>query len=145
MYTDVQAEPLARAKIEAQGFGTFLPYYQHGTWRAGRLYMREKPLFPRYLFVHVPHDAVWSSLVDTDGVHHVLLAGDAPARIPEQELAEAMLAHADGRHNVIAPRRDLRGRFRKRRRRRRRPRHGKVATGKPCGISPPGSPQHATG
>ena len=40
-----------------------------------------------------------------------------------------MLAHAEGRYNVLSPRRDAAGRFRKHRKRRRRPRHGKILAG----------------
>jgi hypothetical protein len=140
VYTDAQAEPDVRAEIEKLGFGAFLPWYKLGTWRGDRLIVRNKTLFPRYVFFHLADGADWSSVAHADGVNRVLVAAGAPARVSSTDIADLMLAHASGAYNAIAPYRGRSGQFRKRHRRRRRPRHGKVALGKPCGISPPGSP-----
>jgi transcription antitermination factor NusG len=132
-YTDVAAEPVARREIEAQGFGVFLPHYRVGTWRGDRLHVRHKPLFPRYVFVHVPDDVAWPTIAAADGVNRVLMAEGEPARVPSTAIAEVMLAHASGLYNAIAPRP---GDARRRRRRRRRPRPGKVAKGTGAVLSP---------
>jgi len=130
VYTDVAAEQVARRGIEQRGFGAFLPYYRVADWCGGQPWeVREKPLFPRYVFVNLAEDPSWVAINDAHGVQGVLMSGDAPARIPHDDMAELMIGYACGRHNTISVR-DLAGRYRERKRkRRRRPRHGRTATG----------------
>jgi len=117
-----------------ESYGAFLPFYKVGTWRGSKLQIREKPLLTRYVLVNLPENAAWGSINEADGVNRVLLAGDAPARVPASDMANLMLAHAEGRYNVLSPRRDAAGRFRKHRKRRRRPRHGKILAGRGAGT-----------
>jgi transcription antitermination factor NusG len=128
VYTDVASEQVARRGIEQRGFGCFLPHYRIADWCAGQPWeVRERPLFPRYVFAFLRNDPSWVTINDAHGVQGVLMSGDAPARIPSDDMAELMLAYACGTHNTISVR-DAVGRFRKRKRRR-RPRHGRIASG----------------
>jgi hypothetical protein len=129
VYTNVQAEPIARREIEALGYGTFLPWYSVGSWKGNRLHVRYKPLVSRYVFVHLPDNATWSEVAHTQGTNRLLLANGAPARVEATQIANLMLAHCTGLYDAVEPRRNSSGRFCKQRRRRRRPRHGKVVTG----------------
>jgi len=130
VFTQPQAEHVARAQIEAAGVGTFCPAFTVGSWRGDRLQLRERALLPRYLFAHVADDGDWPAIHNCNGVDHVLTVNDAPARVADADVARLMLSHAMHDHDVIAPR-DPGGRFRRRKRRRRRPRHGRIATGSP--------------
>jgi hypothetical protein len=129
VYTNVQAEPVARREIEALGYGTFLPWYSTGTWQGDRLRVRYKPLVSRYVFVNLPDDANWSEVAHARGANRLLLANGAPARVDPNEIANLMLAHATGAYDAVEPRRNASGRFCKQRRRRRRPRRSKVRNG----------------
>jgi hypothetical protein len=133
VYTDAQAEPDVRRGIEQRDFGAFLPLYRTSAWCGDQPWeIRQRPLLPRYVFVNLrEEDPSWVAINDTHGVNGVLMAAGAPARIPAEDIADLMLAHASGLYNAIVPVRDTVGRFRKHRKRRRRPRYGKVATGRP--------------
>jgi transcription antitermination factor NusG len=131
VYTDVAAEQVARRGIEQRGFGAFLPYYRIADWCGDQPWeVRERPLFPRYVFVNLREDPSWVAINEAYGVQGVLMSDDAPARIPHDAIAGLMLDHACGTHNAISVR-DAVGRF-GRRKRRRRPRHGRTATGIPA-------------
>lgn len=129
VYTNAQAEPIARREIEALGYGTFLPWYSTGTWQGDRLRVRYKPLVSRYVFVNLPEDANWSEIAHTRGTNRLLLANGEPARVEATQIASLMLAHCTGLYDAVEPRRNASGRFCKQRRRRRRPRRSKVVAG----------------
>jgi transcription antitermination factor NusG len=131
VYTNAQAEPVVRREIEDLGYGTFLPWYSTGMWRGSKLQVRYRPMLPRYVFVNLPENAVWSEVAHAKGANRLLTADGAPARIDPAQIATLMLAHATGCYDIMEPRRNASGRFCKQRRRRRRPRHGKVVTHNP--------------
>src|SRR5262245_26123012 len=101
VYTDVQAEPDVRRDLEALGYGAFLPWYTLGTWHGDKLRIRERPLFARYVFVHLPDDKGWAPILDTDGAKCVLMSGDKPGRVLDAEIADLTLKHASGAYNAI--------------------------------------------
>jgi transcription antitermination factor NusG len=126
VYTDVAAEQVARRGIEQRGFGCFLPSYRIADWCGGQPWeVRERPLFPRYVFVNLRDDPSWCAINDAHGVQNVLMSDGAPARIPPEEMAELMVAYACGTHNTIS----VRDPVSRKRKRRRRPRHGRIAKG----------------
>ena len=131
VYTDVAAEPDVRRDLEELGYGTFLPWYRQGKWHGDQLIIRNMPLIPRYVFVHLPDNANWTPVANTDGVKSILMTADKPGRVSPSEIADLTIKHATGHYNAIAPYRGANGRYRKRRKRRRRPRPGKVVTGRP--------------
>ena len=47
-------------------------------------------------------DENWSEVAHVSGVDHILMAGDAPAKVEAEELAPLMLAHATGALDELA-------------------------------------------
>jgi transcription antitermination factor NusG len=115
IYTHPHAEPSVQREIEKLDVGTFLPWRTIGTWRGDQLQVREKPLLPRYVLFHMPEDESWSQVAHVPGASRVLMAGAAPARVSDAELANLMLAHAACAFDEIAPRRNASGQFSRRR------------------------------
>jgi len=86
-------ETFAAKQLEAGGFETLLPRVRNG--HAGPV-----PLFVGYLFVHIVDR--WRAIDSTIGVMKLVRFGDAPARMPEAEIA-ALKARMDGDGLVRLP------------------------------------------
>lgn len=94
-------EAVAKANLEARGFGVYLPTVIEEI-RTGR--MREKratvmaPLFPRYLFVRLDlGDSAWRQIASVRGVQRIL--GNDPERpspMPDGALGELQARYAAG-------------------------------------------------
>lgn len=122
--THPQSEPIARREIEDIGIGTFLPSFARYFYKGKEMRERRKPLLPGYVFVCLNEgDDAWGAIGALDGVSRVLTNAGKPVRILASEVAELMIAHATGRHNVTDAPRNSSGRYSKRRR---RPRPGKI-------------------
>lgn len=106
-------------EIEKTNHGTFLPTYARVWSSGGKLSVRERVLFPGYLFFRTgAHD--WASVRDVEGVHQVLAQGERASRVTDEEMHRMVLGHATRAYDE----RDLSGldvepRERKKRRRRR--------------------------
>lgn len=91
-HTRPMAEARAREHLVNQGFEAWLPEYRKLRRHARRTDHVLRPLFPRYLFVHLDLDAErWRSVLGTAGVQH-LVGGDPPTPLPD-----AVIAHLKAR------------------------------------------------
>ena len=82
-HTRPQAEARAREHLLHQGFEAWLPEYRKQRRHARRTDQVLRPLFPRYLFVHLDLDAErWRSVLGTAGVQH-LVGGDPPTPLAD--------------------------------------------------------------
>lgn len=81
LYTKVHAEAWAEINLRRQGFPTLLPRIRSRGATA--------PLFPRYVFASCadPH-SLPKALHSTLGVQSVVMCGAAPARVPDEIIAE---------------------------------------------------------
>lgn len=78
----------AREHLNRQGFECFLPYQ---ATPAGRLHSgkhRSQPLFPGYLFLHMPAQGNWSKLASTRGVNRVVGFCGTPCRINDAIISQ---------------------------------------------------------
>jgi transcriptional antiterminator RfaH len=101
-------ESFAAEHVKRQGHQYYLPMTREtsaGNQR-GKL-VRNVPLFPRYLFIEV--ESTWRHLMSTRGITGVLLAGEAPARLPTQYVTDLKLREKDGL--VVLPSMDEARRF----------------------------------
>lgn len=96
-HTLARAERKARAHLRHQGFGVYLPCYLAQRSHARRRDWVEKPLFPRYLFVHLDlgRDR-WRAVHSTVGVRSLVSAGDQPLAVPT-DVIEEIRAREDSR------------------------------------------------
>lgn len=86
VYTRHQHEKIVAGALTAKGHEVFLPLYASVRKWKDRRKTITLPLFPCYVFVRgVPNRRL--SIVTTPGVHMVLIEGDSPAVVPEDEIA----------------------------------------------------------
>src|SRR5690606_37023711 len=78
----------AAENVERQGYKTYLPLVGERT-RNGLVV---RPLFPRYLFVQT--NGQWRFLMGTYGVSLLVMDGNKPAVLPDQQL-EALRSRED--------------------------------------------------
>jgi transcription antitermination factor NusG len=92
--TVTRREGYAADQLERAGFDSFLPKIkiraENGNWRV-------EPLFPGYLFVRIVER--WYSIAWTNGVTRLIMAGDQPARCPDQEIDK--IQHAIGGNGLV--------------------------------------------
>src|SRR5205823_8571760 len=89
VHTQPHHECLAETNLRRQGFATYLPRYLRRCRHARRTETVPRPLFPRYLFValDLARDR-WRAVQSTFGVSHLVVAGDAPAPVPDGVVEE---------------------------------------------------------
>lgn len=76
-----QAEQRARVALHLAGFDTWLPKFHERVARRGKVHLRERQLFVRYVFVGLdPKNLAFGFVKDADGVHSILGAPE-PVRI----------------------------------------------------------------
>ena len=96
-HTRLRAEKRALMHLRHQGFGVYLPRYMAQRCHARRRDWVEKPLFPRYLFVHLDLEQDrWRAVYSTVGVRTLLSAGERPIVVPT-EVVEEIRAREDSR------------------------------------------------
>lgn len=90
-----QADALARAHLERQGFSVFAPTMLRTVRHARQFITKQAPLFPGYLFIalELGRDR-WRAVNGTRGVRGVLTAGDMPARVPEGVIEDLLAVQA---------------------------------------------------
>lgn len=94
--THARSETLAAEHLARQGFETYLPCIRKQHRHARKIETVSSPLFPRYLFVTFDQTRQrWHAIRSTFGVAHLVGAGENPAYIPEDVLAE-LRAREDG-------------------------------------------------
>lgn len=88
-HTLPRAEHKALTHLTRQGFGGYLPCYLAQRHHARRRDWVEKPLFPRYLFVHLDlgRDR-WRAVYSTVGVRTLVSAGGQPLAVPIEVIEE---------------------------------------------------------
>lgn len=87
--THARSETLAAKHLARQGFETYLPCIRKQRRHARKTEIISSPLFPRYLFVAFDQTRQrWHAIRSTLGVVRLVGAGELPARIPDDVLAE---------------------------------------------------------
>lgn len=88
VYTKPRQEELARANLERQGFGTYLPLIRNARRRLGRRVICIEPMFPRYLFIHLDTETDnWAPIRSTFGVSKLVRFGPEPTPVPDALVA----------------------------------------------------------
>jgi len=83
--TRSRQESWAAENVRAHGFEAYYPCFREEYIdRQHHIGVRTRSLFPRYLFVRT--DGRWSFLTDTFGVTGVVMKGEVPATMPDQEI-----------------------------------------------------------
>jgi transcriptional antiterminator RfaH len=99
------SEAIAVVNLQRQGYETYLPRFKLRKVNKPTLI---KPLFPRYLFVHI--DKFWYSIRGTRGVSGILLADDGPA-IVNPAVVAAIKAKEDSEGYISLGREDRQEKF----------------------------------
>lgn len=96
--TRPNCEALASYNLEAQGYEHYLPIFL--LRRPNRAPVR-KPLFPRYIFIHI--DQRWYSLLGTKGISRVLLGDTGPLTVADN-IIESIRSREDSNGLVMLER-----------------------------------------
>src|SRR5580698_6115657 len=88
-----RAPRIARELAEC-GVGTFCPTFVKRWYADGKLCLKERPLMPGYLFVHVGED--WGALRDVEGVYGVLANAGRASRVTDEEMSRLLHGRASG-------------------------------------------------
>jgi transcriptional antiterminator RfaH len=92
--TESSRERTAQRWLAQTGFETYLPVIS-GKSRARGGFCQPNPLFPGYLFVRIGTTG-WMRVENTIGIVGLLRAGDVPARITDQTIAEIKARECGG-------------------------------------------------
>lgn len=106
VHTHAHGEVRAEENLARQGFESWLPRYRKRRRHAGREELVLRPLFPRYLFVHVDIDSEqWRPILSTYGVASVVGDHNGPYAL-DDAVVEAIRARAgeDGVFELGPPR-----------------------------------------
>ena len=83
VHTQPNGEARATFNLERQGFHVYLPRCLTKRRHARRAEWVQRPLFLRYLFVHIdPECDRWRSINGTFGVNYLIAQEDAPLSVP---------------------------------------------------------------
>jgi len=100
--TQPQRERWAADNAQRQGYDTYLPMIRTEVVERGVASLRVRPLFPRYLFVHITNEQ-WRSLTGTFGVASIIMGDNGrPATLPEIAIDQLRARERDG--YVVLPR-----------------------------------------
>ena len=85
-YTTPRHEKVVARHLQSRHIESFLPLYSSvRRWKNGCRVAIEQPLFPSYLFVHIPRrEAV--KVLQIPGVVSLVSAGREPAALPSSEI-----------------------------------------------------------
>ncbi len=85
LYCKPRQEARAQQHLANQGFSSFLPIITVNKLRAGKKVAVTEPLFPRYLFLHVPQQEVsLNTIRSTRGINDFVRFGSDIATVPSQ-------------------------------------------------------------
>jgi transcription antitermination factor NusG len=85
VYTRSRHEQAVKKQLDGKGIESFLPLYEKKSRWKDRVKQIRLPLFPGYLFVHVPmRDRL--KVVETTGVVNIVSNGLTPLPIPESQI-----------------------------------------------------------
>lgn len=74
----------AQSNLDQQGLRTYLPVHTVKRKRARQIYFVREPLFPHYLFIHVPEECNWAAIRSTRGVARILNFNGYPIPVPAE-------------------------------------------------------------
>ena len=95
VHTRPNSERKAEVNLQAQGLKTFLPRMEKTIRHARRLSTVRRPLFARYLFVHLDIERDrWMSINGTFGVSRLIAQEGKPSAVPFG-IVETLLAHSE--------------------------------------------------
>jgi len=114
---------IVRSEIEKTEHGTFLPTYAKVRANDGKLFCRERPLMPGYLFFFLPDPGRWTDVKNVYGVFDVISNNEGASKVTDLEMHRLVMDHISGTQNDI----DISGLERERRQRGRKPRASKRA------------------
>jgi transcriptional antiterminator RfaH len=89
IHTKIRQELRALSNLQSQGFNCFLPLIEAEKIKRSSLITVIEPLFPRYLFIQLETDIVgksWSPIRSTLGVSQLVMFGNTPARLDENQM-----------------------------------------------------------
>ena len=99
-------EPIAKLRLEAQGYKIFLPQMVKTVRHARKMHYARVAVFPGYLFVALdPLKDRWRSINGTIGVARMIMANEGPAPVP-RGIVESLASYLDG-HGICRFDRDL--------------------------------------
>ena len=90
----VGSEQRAETNLVRQEYEVWLPMYHKTRRHARRVERVLRPLFPRYLFVHIDLDSQpWRPILSTFGVHTIVSDADGPLAIGD-DIVAGLIARA---------------------------------------------------
>jgi transcriptional antiterminator RfaH len=99
--TKPRQEYRALENLINQGYECVLPEYQCERLRHGVRMLRNEPLFPRYLFIHLDTVSMnWGPIRSTYGVIGLVRFGGVPASMPEG-MVEAVMNRGAPQQNLF--------------------------------------------
>lgn len=93
--TKPNQEAIASYNLDCQGFRSYYPKILE---RKPKKAAAVKPLFPRYIFIHI--EGVWRAITGTRGISHVLPGNDGPLKVQGSVIQE--LRGREGPNGLIS-------------------------------------------
>jgi len=103
VHTRPRQERRARDNLFNQGYECWLPQLRVERVRQRKLVVLEEPLFPRYLFIHLPPGINWAPVRSTLGVTTIVRFGGLPAKVPPSVLQALREEEARRRESTVVP------------------------------------------
>ena len=103
VHTKPRQELRARENLFNQGYECWLPQLRVERVRQRRLVVLDEPLFPRYLFIHLPPGINWAPVRSTLGVTTIVRFGGLPAKVPLGVLEALREEEARRRESPVVP------------------------------------------
>lgn len=103
-YTAPNAEVAVRDAVTGLGYPVLLPTALTEMTHARKVMHVVRPVFPRYVFIGIPHGKSWYPVVALPGVGGVLSGGNKPKELPPKQISLLKAAmDADGFSQSPAP------------------------------------------
>ena len=109
VHTKPRLELQALENLERQGYTCFLPTLDVQKVSRGKFRVATEPLFPRYVFIQLEHEAAdaglnkqsWAPIRSTTGVQRLVSFGTSPAVVDDALIAE-LVKHHETRQAPVA-------------------------------------------
>lgn len=92
---------IVRSEIEKTEHGTFLPTYAKVRASDGKLFCRERPLMPGYLFFFLPDPRRWTDVKNAYGVFDVISNNEGASKVTDLEMHRLVIENITGAHNDV--------------------------------------------
>jgi transcription antitermination factor NusG len=92
---------IVRSEIEKTEHGTFLPTFAKVRANDGKLFCRERPLMPGYLFFFLPDPKRWTDVKNVYGVFDVISNNEGASKVTDREMHRLVMGHITGEHNDV--------------------------------------------